>query len=97
MADDRIAAQTLQAQRNAALHDAVVFHAQLWVERLLKDRLMQLQQPIQRFTILLPSTFSLQVLIQTGSGMKTFSQISQPGPLWRATRNSIRRPTMLPG
>ena len=45
---DWIAAQTLQAQRNPALHDAVVFHAQQCVEKLLKARLIQLQQPVQK-------------------------------------------------
>lgn len=48
MADDWIAAQTLQAQSHAALHDAVVVHAQQCVEKLLKARLIQLQQPIQK-------------------------------------------------
>jgi HEPN domain-containing protein len=48
MAVDWIAAQTLQAQGIAALHDAVVFHAQQCVEKLLKARLIQLQQPIQK-------------------------------------------------
>jgi HEPN domain-containing protein len=45
---DWIAAQTLQAQSETALHDAVVFHAQQCLEKLLKARLIQLQQPIQK-------------------------------------------------
>ncbi|MFO7628032.1 MAG: HEPN domain-containing protein [Prochlorococcaceae cyanobacterium] len=45
---DWIAATTLHSQNEEALHDAVVFHAQQCVEKLLKARLIQLDQPIQK-------------------------------------------------
>ena len=45
---DWIAAKTLHSQNEEALHDAVVFHAQQCVEKLLKARLIQLDQPIQK-------------------------------------------------
>lgn len=45
---DWAAASTLHSQNNEALHDAVVFHAQQCVEKLLKARLIQLNQPIQK-------------------------------------------------
>jgi HEPN domain-containing protein len=45
---DWAAASTLHSQNNEELHDAVVFHAQQCVEKLLKARLIQLNQPIQK-------------------------------------------------
>ena len=45
---DWAAASTLYSQNNEELHDAVVFHAQQCVEKLLKARLIQLNQPIQK-------------------------------------------------
>lgn len=45
---DWIAAQTLRSQNNEELHDVVVFHAQQCIEKLLKARLIQLEQPIQK-------------------------------------------------
>jgi HEPN domain-containing protein len=45
---DWIAAKTLHSQNEEVLHDAVVFHAQQCVEKLLKARLIQLDQPIQK-------------------------------------------------
>jgi HEPN domain-containing protein len=45
---DWIAAKTLHSQNEEVLHDAVVFHAQQCVEKLLKARLIQLNQPIQK-------------------------------------------------
>ena len=45
---DWAAATTLYSQNNEELHDAVVFHAQQCVEKLLKARLIQLNQPIQK-------------------------------------------------
>ena len=45
---DWIAASTLYSQNKEELHDAVVFHAQQCVEKLLKARLIQLDQPIQK-------------------------------------------------
>ena len=45
---DWLAASTLHSQKNEELHDAVVFHAQQCVEKLLKARLIQLDQPIQK-------------------------------------------------
>ena len=61
---DWIAASTLHSQNNEELHDAVVFHAQQCVEKLLKARLIQLDQ-------LIP------VLIPTGSGTRRISATSQ--------------------
>ena len=45
---DWIATLTLQAQIDAGLEDAVVFHAQQCVEKLLKARLIQLDQRVQK-------------------------------------------------
>ena len=45
---DWMGASTLHSQNSEELHDAVVFHAQQCVEKLLKARLIQLDQPIQK-------------------------------------------------
>ena len=61
---DWIAASTLHSHNNEELHDAVVFHAQQCIEKLLKARLIQLGQPIP-------------VSILTGSGTRRISATSQ--------------------
>ena len=61
---DWIAAATLHSLNKEELHDAVVFHVQQCVEKLLKARLIQLDQ-------LIP------VSIPTGSGTRRISATSQ--------------------
>ena len=74
---DWMAASTLHSQNNEELHDAVVFHAQQCVEKLLKARLIQLDQPIQKVHDLVAVSRQLAMSIPTGSGTRRISATSQ--------------------